>query len=390
MIYLDHNASTPLDPGVLEAMRPWLSSHGANPSSAHAEGRKARHAIDVARQKVAAAVNCHEEEVIFTHSGTEANNLAILGGLPDSSGSRLVTCSAEHSSVLGPAKHLEAHGAPVVYAGVDSSCRVRIEEVLQAAREKSSLVSLALANNEVGALQPIDEIRRKLPDGVLFHCDAVQAVGKVPVDFQKLGIDFLSLSAHKFYGPPGAAALIVRKGRSLKPLLFGGSQEYNLWPGTENLPSVVGLGFAIEKSVARISEYEKQTSQLTQKFRTFLQNELPAAQINSPEVGAIPNTCSVTFPGVEGRSLLIQLDLEGLAVSLGSACASGSLLPSHVLIAMGKSRQEALASVRFSFGWGNEISDFDFLAQCLKTNLQKFPDFADRNEKTKQKNQKEY
>lgn len=362
-LYLDHNASTPVDPKVLEAMEPWLRGSGANPSSSHEPGRMARHAIDKARRQVAKGLRCSEEQVLFTASGTEANNLAILGSLRGRPGAGLLTCAAEHSSVLGPADRLASEGFPVEVAPVDEHGRVGAEALTARLRPETRLVSLMLANNEVGTLEPVAEVARTLPEGVLLHCDAVQAVGKVEVDFDRLGADLLSVSAHKFYGPPGAGALVVRRGADLDPLQFGGDQERGLRPGTEDVPAIVGLGRAIELATERLPRYQETIAPLAARLRALLADEVPSCRMNTPERGALPNTLNVSFPGIDGRALLIQLDLEGIAVSLGSACASGSILPSHVLLAMGRTRQEALSSIRFSLGWGVTAAEVEHVGR---------------------------
>ncbi len=366
-LYLDHNASTAIDPKVFEAMLPWLQGPGANPSSSHEPGRRARHAIDLARGQVSQAVGSHEEEVVFTSSGTEANNLAILGSLGSKSDRKhLLSCAAEHSSVLGALKQASALGFEVELLPVNSQCRVNPEQLLRAIRPDTRLLSLMLANNEIGSLQPISQIVKNLPKGVLFHCDGVQGFGKVPLNFQSLGVDFLSLSSHKIYGPSGAGALIVKKGTALSALLFGGDQEFGLRAGSEDVPAIVGMGAAAELATQRLDSYQKNFSALTRHFREKLLEKIPGVNIHSPENEILPNTLNVGFDQIEGRTLLIRLDLEGFAVSLGSACASGSLLPSHVLLAMGKSREQALSSIRFSFGYGIEKSDLDRLVDRLQ------------------------
>lgn len=366
-IYLDHNASTPLAPEVFAAMRPWLEGPGANPSSAHAPGRAARHAIDKARTQLAAAVGCQDEEIVFTSGGTESDNLAIFGAMTGARpGSRVLVNAAEHSAVLEPARRLESMGFFVDYAPVDREGRVDASALLALVRPETRLVSLMLANNEVGTVQPVAEIAKLLPAGVLLHCDAVQAFGKIPLDFHALGAHFLTLSAHKIHGPRGAGALVAKKGARLGGQVIGGGQERGLRGGTENTAAIVGFGAATTLAHSRLETYGKEIGGLASYFREKLSTSFPRIRYNSPLREALPNTVNVAFPEIDGRSLMIRLDLEGICLSLGSACSSGSIVPSHVLLAMGQSHAQALGALRFSLGWGISRADLDFVVAKLQ------------------------
>ena len=356
-VYLDHAATTPLDSEVLEAMMPYLTEEFGNPSSVHGFGQRARGAIDEARARVAALIGARDSEIVFTGSGTEADNLAIGGVFrgvasdPDAERIDLVTSSIEHHAVLNSAKGLDRARHRVVFARVDETGRVDLSDLAAAVNEKTALVSVMLANNETGVLQPIDEvIRIARAKGALVHTDAVQAVGKVPIDTRRLDVDLLTLSAHKIHGPKGVGALYVRGGTKMAAIIRGGSQERNRRAGTENVAGIVGFGRAAEIALSRLAGDAARIARL----RDQLEAKLVATGRGAVVVnGAEPRICmttNVSFEGVSGEDLLIALDLAGIAVSTGAACAAGSPEPSHVLKAMGFPRERVNSAIRFSLG----------------------------------------
>lgn len=354
-IYLDHNATTPLHPAVLEAMLPWLGKNFGNASSIHAEGRAARSAIDKARQQAAALLGAAEEEVYFTSGGTESNNLAIFGsaaGTAPSGKARLVTSAVEHHAVERPAERLARRGFELVILSVDCFGRVdpsELEKVL--ADGRVCLVSIIAANNEVGTVQPLDALGGLCRQaGVTFHTDAVQAAGKIELDMGELPVDLLSLSGHKIYGPKGVGLLYIRRGLAIEAQILGGSQERRMRAGTENTAGIVGLGVACELAAAELEQRNEQILRLRDRLWESLSSRLDGVRLNGHPEHRISNTLNVSFEGVEGEALLLNLDLAGIACSSGSACASGSLEPSHVLTAMGLPAELAQGSVRFSLG----------------------------------------
>ncbi|HUU27909.1 MAG TPA: cysteine desulfurase family protein [archaeon] len=367
-IYLDHNATTPLDPLVLEAMLPYLREIFGNPSSIHSEGRAARVAVDKARSQLANFLGAKEDEIYFTSGGTESNNLAIRGAAEvcGKAGQRLVTSAVEHHAVLRPMQNLAGHGFVLDILRVDRYGRVNPEDLDQSlASGQAALVSIIAANNEVGTIQPVCElgaICRK--HGVLFHVDAVQAAGKIPLDLSALPVDLLSVSGHKLYGPKGAGALYVRKGVKLEPLILGGSHERRLRAGTENVAGIVGLGAACELAGKETGEQNKLLSALRDRLWDRLRAMIEGIHLNGHPAERLSNTLNVSFEGVEGEALLLNLDLKGIAASSGSACASGSLEPSHVLTAMGVPAELAQNSVRFSLGRGNTEKEMDRTAEA--------------------------
>ncbi|MFL6237715.1 MAG: cysteine desulfurase family protein [Thermoanaerobaculia bacterium] len=371
MIYLDHNATTPLHPRAREAMLPWLGGglHG-NPSSVHRFGQAAREAVEGAREQVAALLGARPLEVVFTASGTEANN-AVLFHIARKAGRRghLVISAIEHPSVREAAARLAEEGLEVTRVSPRGDGVVPADEVVRALRPDTRLVALMLANNELGTLQPVTAVadacrEREIP--VL--CDAVQAVGKIPVDAPALGTDYLVLGAHKFYGPLGAAALWTRQ--EISGHLVGGSQERRRRAGTENVPAIVGLGAAAAAAREEMPQRGAHLAALRDRFEAALRAQVPGAIVHCQESPRLPNTSHVAFAGVEGafiegESLLIRLDLAGFAVSTGSACSSGSVEPSKTLLAAGISRQEALSSLRVSFGIGNTVEEVDTFLDAL-------------------------
>ena len=362
-IYLDHNATTPLHPRVLEAMFPYLRENYGNASSIHAEGRAARTAIDRARTQVAKLLGANDNEIYFTSGGTESNNLAIRGvvELADREKGRLVTSSVEHHAVLRPMQRLSEQGFELSILPVDKYGSVNPEDLQHSlAAGNTLLVSVIAANNEVGTLQPVEELGNICRQaGIIFHVDAVQAVGKIKIDLRCLPVELLSISGHKIYGPKGIGALYVRRGVKLQPQLFGGSHERGFRAGTENVAGIVGLGEACELAGAESGQHNRQIRLLRDSLWEGLQKKLDGVHLNGHPENKLVNTLNVSFEGVEGEALLLNLDLKGIACSSGSACASGSLEPSHVLTAMGVLPELAQASVRFSLGRDNTAEQIE-------------------------------
>jgi cysteine desulfurase len=370
-VYLDNNATTPVHPKVREAMLFWLGEGFGNPSSLHRFGQAARNAIEEAREEVAVLLGAQPLEVVFTASGTEANN-AVLFDLvrrhpPGGAGHHLVISAFEHPSVREAAARLETLGFEVTRVSPAGDGIVPAEAVRAALRPATRLVALMLANNELGTLQPVAAVAALCRErGIPVLCDAVQAVGKIPVDAEALGVDYLVLGGHKFNGPLGAAALRVRRGAEVSSYLVGGSQERRRRASTENVPAIVGLGAAAAAARAEGAERHRHLAALRDRFEAGL-GAIPGAIVHCAASPRLPNTSHVAFLGVEGESLLIRLDLAGFAVSTGSACASGTVEPSKTLLAIGLSPEEALSSLRISFGRANRVEEVDaFLAALAR------------------------
>ncbi len=368
-VYMDHSATTPMRPEVLEAMMPYLSERFGNPSSIHAFGRAARQAVDTAREQVAALINADPREVFFTSGGTESDNLAIRGTIAAARRTRpLIAASAvEHHAVLHAVDHAAHYdGAEVRELEVDATGQVDLDAVEAVVREGALLVSVMHANNETGVVQPIERVAALCAEhGVLFHCDAVQSAGRIPVDVKAAPVHLLALSAHKLYGPKGVGACYVRKGTPLVPLAVGGAQERGRRAGTENVAAIVGFGKACELARAELAESAQRLARLRDRLEEGIRAALPDARVNGEGAPRLPHLLNVAFPGFEAESLILALDLEGIAVSSGSACSAGSLDPSHVLLAMGRSHEEALSALRFSLGRDNTDADVDRVLEVL-------------------------
>jgi cysteine desulfurase len=350
LIYLDNNATTPLLPAVWDAMRPLLDVPG-NPASAHRAGRRARQALEDARERVAALLGAHADEVIFTSGGTEANNLALFGLAGDPPG-RLLASPIEHPSVTEPLLRLHERGFALDGLPVDAHGVVRLDALPDLLRPDTRLATVMLANNETGALQPVRELAHHSPltthHSPLTHCDAVQAVGKTPVHFHELGVTSLALSGHKFHGPKGVGALLLRRGVKLRPQLWGGHQQRGRRPGTEPVALAVGLATALELWHREHEERKQKVQRLRQRFLDHLTRDAAPVVLNGPPTGGLPHTVNVSFPGCPAETLLMSLDLAGVCCSTGSACSSGSLLPSPVLRAMGVPEEVLRSAMRFS------------------------------------------
>jgi cysteine desulfurase len=358
-IYLDNNATTPVLPEVLEAMRPYFGEHFGNASSIHHHGQETCAAVERARDSVASLLGCRASEVVFTSGGTEGDNLAIAG--LTNAGDHIITSTIEHHAVLLTCKHREETGCDVTYIPVDGRGLVDPDDVRRAVRPNTKLISIMMANNETGVLQPVEEIGKIATEAdVYFHTDAVQAASKVPIDVNRMGCDALAISGHKMHAPQGVGALYLRKGTRLQPLFYGGRHERSRRAGTENVPGIVALGKAAELAM---QAFERGDDRKMSAFRDRLQQEILAqvedAGVNGAAAPRVPNTSNIYFDHIEGESMVISLDLKGLAVSTGAACSSGAIEPSHVLIAMGLRPDRARASIRFSLGKQNTAEDID-------------------------------
>jgi cysteine desulfurase len=367
-VYFDHNATTPVEADVLQAMLPFFSADFGNASSIHAFGQKTRAAVESARDAVAALIGAKPSEVAFTSGGTESDNLAILGAIGAARSERMhvITTQIEHSAGLNPCKALAQRGVDVTFLPVSREGVVDPAEVRRALKPETVLISVMHANNEIGTIQPLEEIGAIAADAdVWFHTDAVQSAGKTPVDVNKLRADLLSISAHKIYGPKGVGALYVRSGMALEPVMFGGSHERDRRPGTENVPGIVGLGKAAEIAREKMAGDSERIGKLRDRFEHDVLASVADAFVNGAHAPRVPNTSNITFPNVASESLLIALDLKGLACSSGSACSSGAVTPSHVLTAIGLTPADARASLRFSLGRHTTDADVDFALEIL-------------------------
>ncbi|HTU41602.1 MAG TPA: aminotransferase class V-fold PLP-dependent enzyme [Candidatus Aquilonibacter sp.] len=364
-IYLDNNATTPVLPEVLEAVRPYFGERFGNASSIHHHGQETRAAVERARDSVAALLACRPSEIVFTSGGTEGDNLAIAGLA--NAGDHVITSTVEHHAVLHACKHLEESDCEVTYLPVDSRGLVDPDDVRRALRPRTKLISIMMANNETGVLQPLQDIGRIAAEAqICFHTDAVQAAGKVPIDVKQIGCHALSLSGHKMHAPQGVGALYVRKGTPLQPLFYGGRHERSRRAGTENVPGIVGLGSAAELAMRGLenggveNRDGKKISELRDRLERGILAQVNDAAVNGAGAPRVPNTSNIHFDHIDGEAMVIALDLKGLAVSTGAACSSGAVEPSHVLIAMGLTRERSRASIRFSLGKQTTAEEIDF------------------------------
>jgi len=367
-IYLDNNATTPIHSEVLEAMLPYLKDDFGNPSSIHWAGRNPRKAIDEAREKVARLLNCDVSETIFTSCGSEGDNLAIKGIVEAKrdKGNHIITTKVEHPAVLTTCKYLAKVGFDITFLDVDSEGVLDLDQLRKAITPKTILITIMFANNETGVIFPIEEIGRIAKEhNITFHTDAVQGIGKVPIDVKKINADLLTLSGHKLYAPKGVGAVYVKRGVRLVPLVHGGHQERNRRGGTENTAGIVALGKACEIAARDMDSEMKYMTGLRDRLEKGLMERIPYVRLNGHPTKRIPNTVNISFEFVEGESLLLNLDMKGVAASSGSACTSGTLEPSHVLVAMGVPMEAAHGSVRFSLGRGNTVEDIDYVKEIL-------------------------
>lgn len=383
-VYLDHNATTPLHPEVIATLTDALREFG-NPSSMHAFGRAARQRVETAREQVASFIGALPEEVVFVGSGSEGNNtvLSILGcpsrgcTCERKHGIDIVTTSIEHPCVLETSRCLKDRGSRITFLHVDSDGKVDMDELKNSITNRTGVVSVMAANNEIGTIQDIKTIAQLVHErGALFHTDAIQAFGKIPVNVRELGVDFLTASAHKVYGPKGIGALYVRRGIPFCPLIHGGHQEQGRRAGTENTLGIIGFGKAVEMRALEMEEEGVRLRKLREALKKGIEERIPDVHFNGHQTDCLPSTLNVSFDGAEGESILLYLDLEGIAVSTGSACASGSLDPSHVLMAIGTPVERAHGSVRISLGRGNTTEDVDYVLEKLPPVIGKIRDMS--------------
>ncbi len=384
-VYLDNSATTAMAAEVIEAMLPYFADEMGNAQSVHSFGQRAKAAVEKARRQVADLINAAPAEIVFLSGGTEADNLA-LRGIAEVNGERgrhIITTKIEHPAVLATCEALEGAGYRVTYLPVSSTGIVSIDDVRQAISDDTILISVMLANNETGTIQPIGEIAGVLAEArarglnhLHLHTDAVQAAGKIPIDVKQFGVDLLSLSGHKFHGPKGIGALYVRKGTHLGKLLYGGHHERDRRAGTENVPGIVGLGKAAEMARTHLAERSNRMRELRDYLEQELGSRFARVRVNGDKQRRVPNVSNMSFDGIDGESLLIALDLKGVAVSTGSACASGSLEPSHVLQAMGLAREEVRGSLRFSLGGFNTRDEIDYTVSILAETVARLRDMA--------------
>ena len=373
-VYLDHAGTTPLDSKVLEAMVPYFTQRFGNPSSLHSVGQEARYALDEARERVAGVLNCRPREIVFTAGGTESDNAAIHGVATalHETGNHIVTSSVEHHAVLHACQYLESQGFEVTYLSVDADGMVQPEAVYNAINERTTLVSIMYGNNEIGTINPISEIAKsvkkraeELSRTIVFHTDAVQAAGYLSLDVAELGVDLLSLSGHKFHGPKGTGVLYMKRGSPYLPLIHGGGQERDRRSGTENIPGIIGLSVALEAADTVREETSQRCAALRDRIIDSVLQQIPGSRLNGHATQRLPNNANFSFTGVEGEPILLGLDMARIAASSGSACSSGSLEPSHVLLALGQSAEIARGSLRLTLGRDNTEDEVEYLLGVL-------------------------
>lgn len=382
LIYVDHSATTYVKKEVLEEMLPYFTEKFGNASSPYKLGGMSKVAVEHARVQVARAINASPQEIYFTAGGSEADNLIIRGiALANKSrGNHIITTKIEHLAVLNTCKDLVSQGFEVTYLDVDENGIVTPEQVRNAIKENTILVSIMMANNEIGTIQNIAEISKITKfKGVYLHTDAVQAVGSIPIDVEALGIDALSMAAHKFYGPKGVGAAFIRKGVKFSPYITGGHQEKNKRAGTENVPGIVGMGKAIELATSNLEEYSRKLISLRDHTIERILNEIPYVKLNGDRFSRLPGNVNISFKGIEGESLLLMLDMKNIQASSGSACTSGSLDPSHVLLAIGLKHEIAHGSLRISYGECNTMEDADYIVDSLKEIVKRLREISPLN-----------
>src|SRR5437899_2836527 len=371
-VYLDHNASTPIHPEVVAEMLPYFSEIFGNPSSIHAFGREARDGVDRARERVARFLRVSPQEIVFTSGGTESDNFAVKGLAAARGKGHLITSKVEHHAVLRTCQSLEAQGFDVAYVGVDEHGMVNPDDVRRAIRPDTIAISIMHANSEVGTIQPIAAIGRIAREhGIPLHVDAVQTLGKVPLDLDAFGVDVLSFSGHKIYGPKGVAALWIRKGTRMVAIQHGGEHERRRRAGTENVPGIVGLGKAVEVRGRDMTEEAVRVMALRDLLWNGVRQRIPEVRLNGHPVERLPGTANIAFRHVESESIVLGLDLKGVAVSAGSACTAGHVEPSHVLVALGLPLDWAMGAVRFSLGRSTTADDIDYVVDCLEPLVRK-------------------
>jgi len=373
-IFLDYASTTPTDPEVVEAMLPYYSERFGNPSSIYSLGQEAKSAIENAREKIASLLGAKREEIIFTSGGTESNNFALKGIVyaNENKGNHIITSAIEHHAIIAPCKFLEKRGFDVNYLPVDKYGLINPDDVRKAITNKTILISIAHSNNEVGTIEPIEKIGKIAQEyDIYFHTDAVQSFGHIPVDVNDLNVNLLSISSHKLYGPKGVGALYIRKGTKLTSFLHGGDQERRRRASTENVPAIVGFGKAVEIARDRMNEEAMQLEALRDKLIKGIFEKIDHVRLNGHPAQRLPNNVNVAFEFVEGESMLLNLDMEGIAASTGSACSSASLEPSHVLLALGLPHEIAHGSLRFTFGRYTKNEDIDYVLEVLPKIVEK-------------------
>ena len=365
-VYLDHNASTPVHPEVVQAMLPYFGERFGNPSSIHAFGREAREGMEIARETIASFLRVGKEEIAFTSGGTESDNLAVKGVAGARGSGHVITSQIEHHAVLRTCQALEAEGFSVTYLPVDQYGLVDPEDVRRAIRPDTILITIMHANSEVGTIEPVEAIGRIAKEyGIPFHTDAVQTFGKVPIDVHAIGIDLMSFSGHKIYGPKGVAALYIRKGAKMVPIQHGGEHERRRRAGTENVPGIAGFGKAVEVRARDMEQETVRVASLRDRFWEGVQARVPDVRLNGHPTRRLPGTLNICFRNVESESIVLGLDLKGVGVSAGSACTSGNVEPSHVLVAMGVPLDWAMGAVRATLGRSNTEEDIDYVLEVL-------------------------
>lgn len=378
-IYMDHAATTYLRPEVLDAMMPYFQEKFGNASSLHMFGREARAAVDKARNQAAVAINAAPEEIYFTSGGTESDNLAIKGiaEAQKEKGNHIITTSIEHPAVLNTCLYLRDHGYDVTFLPVDEDGMVTPEQVLSAITDKTILISIMFANNEIGTIEPIAQIGALAREkGILFHTDAVQAAGSVPIDVDAMHIDLLSASGHKIYGPKGVGMLYIKRGTNIVSQMHGGSHENRRRAGTENVPGIVGFGQAIEIAKAEMEENASHITTLRDRLIKGIEKEIPFVRLNGHRTNRLPGNVNFSFEFIEGESLILMLDMRGIAASTGSACAAGSLEPSHVLLAIGLPHEIAHGSLRLTLGRCNTADDVDYAIEQTKNIVERLREMS--------------
>ncbi len=378
-VYLDYAATTPVKKEVLDEMLPYFTEKYGNPSSLYTKGYEAKEALVQARSRVASLIGAQDREIFFTSGGTEADNWAVIGAAKSrkAKGNHIITTKIEHHALLHTCEFLEKEGYDVTYLDVDKDGLISLEQLKNAIMDKTILISIMMANNEVGSVQPIKEIAAIAKErGILVHTDAVQALGNMPIDVKDLGVDMLSISSHKIYGPKGVGALYIRKGLVITNLLHGGAQEYKKRAGTENLPGIVGFGKACELAAQNLDSHIKRITELRDYFLSEIQRKIPDVDVNGGMEHRLPGNLNLVFNYIEGEAILLHMDLRGIYASTGSACSSASFTPSHVLQAMGVPIEKAYSSVRFTVGDFTTKEDIDYAVNEITAIVEKLRSFS--------------
>ena len=374
MIYMDHSATSPVDPEVFEAMKPYFTNSFGNASTLYSLGREAKNAMESARQEVASIIGAEPKEIIFTSGGTESDNIALLGTARKlkNKGKHIITSDIEHPAVDETCKYLEKNGYTVTYLPVYEEGIVRVKDLEDAITDETILITIMHANNEIGTIQPIAEIGKIANErGIYFHTDAVQTVGKIPVNVKEMNVDMLSLSSHKLYGPKGIGALYIKKGVRIEPIMYGGGHERGFRPGTENVPGIVGLGKACSIASQNLEDNARKLTTLRDKLIDTVLDENKDSYLNGHRTKRLPNNANFRFDAIEGESLILHLDSKGIAASTGSACSSTKLEASHVLLAIGLEKEEAHGSLRISLGTENTEENIEYAITAIREVVEK-------------------